>query len=368
MNTQNEFNQFDATKEKDNKYIFGKLIIQILLLIILILTSVFLLRASVNANNILSYTEKGNIDYKVYLKENNFYKNKYLGKNMTYITSIVDYIDMTFNYNFNSSEKADVNYTYSVFANLVITPSDNSKVLYDETFIITDDISKNLSKVDKYNITKNVMLDYNFYNDLANSFNSTYGVNCDSRLYVGMKVDTNGKDLKYESEFNNSNEMQVVFSLAEKKVDINMDSSTIENSENLNVPSKTVIKSKGFMVAGIVFIILSVLVIIKIAMTINKIRNQKDEYTRYIDKILSNYDRAIVETKYIPDLEYFEVIEVSKFGELIDVRDTLRLPILYTPMEEQKSCFYIRHDRTIYIHYVTCTSLLPVNKESKLFM
>jgi len=356
----------EKTYSNDTNY-FGKLIIKIVLLIVLIFPSVFFIRASLTANSILSYTEKGIVDYKVYLKENNFYKDRYLGKNMTYITSLVDYIDIDFNYNFNTSEKAKLDYTYSIYANLIITPEDNSKVLFDEKYILSDDITKQLSNGKNYNIAKTLNLDYNFYNDLANTFKTTYGVNCNSKLVVGLLVNTQGKDIKYEREFNNSNEMKVVFSLTKKQVDINLDAANINNKENMTVTSEGTIKNIGFLIVGLVFASVAILDGISIARTLYKRTADKDDYTRYIEKILNNYDRAIVETHYMPNLEEYEVIEVGRFSELLDVRDTLRLPILYTPTEEG-SCFYIRHNDTIYIHYVSCTSLVPVKKLDNLFM
>lgn len=369
MKNQNEYiekNNLEETYSSDTKF-FGKLIIKIVLLIVLIFPSVFLLKSSFTANSILSYTEKGNVDYKVYLKENNFYTDKYLGKNMTYITSLVDYIDIDFNYNFDTNEKANLDYTYSIYANLVITPEDNSKVLFDENYILVDDISKRVSNDYDYNINKTLNLDYNYYNDLANTFKTTYGINCNSKLIVGLKVNTKGQDAKYETEFNKSNKMEVVFSLTKKQVDINMDSAIIKETENITIKTKGIIKNKGFLMIGIMFVFVAILDVISIVRTVYKKEAEKDGYTRYIEKILNNYDRAIVETNYMPDLEDYEVIEVSKFSELLDVRDTLRLPILYTPTEEGSS-FYIRHENEIYIHYVNCTSLVPIKKLNNLFM
>lgn len=351
----------------DNKF-YIKLGIKIVLLIILLSISVFLVMSSFTANSLFSYTEEGNVDYKVYLKENNFYKDKYLGKNMTYITSLVDYINIDFNYNFSTTAKANIEYTYSIHANLVITPEDNSKVLFDEEYILQDVTSKKTSNTTEYNINKSVNLDYNYYNDLANTFKSTYGVNCNSKLIVGLSVDTNGKDIKYETEFNNSNESKVIFSLAKKQVDINLDSALLNKTENITIVSDSLIKNKGLLMVGIIFSIATILDLISLAKTIYGKFMEKDEYTRYIEKILNNYDRAIVETQYIPNLEEYEIIEVSKFSELLDVRDTLRLPIIYAPIEGEGSCFYIRHEHTIYIHYVSCTSLVPVKKFDNLFM
>lgn len=358
----------ESRDEAYNNKISIKLIIKIILLIVLLSISISLIKSSLTASSILSYTESGTVDYKVYLKENNFYKDTYLGKGMTYITSLVNYIDIDFNYNFKTSEKANLDYTYSVNANLIITPEDNSKVLFDEAYELKEETSNKTMNVDTFNITKTIKLDYNYYNDLANTFKSTYGVNCNSKLVVALVVDTHGQDLKYEKEFNNSNEMKVTFSLAKKQVDINLDSANIDKTENFTIVSKGPIKNSGLLVLGIIFTLSTILVAASVGKTMYGIWAQKDPYTRYIEKILNNYDRAIVETQYMPDLENYEVIEVSKFSELLDVRDTIRLPIIFSPIEDEGSCFYIRHENTIYIHYVSCTSLVPVKKSNNLFM
>lgn len=368
MKTQKKLKEKKESEETLDYKFFGKLIIKIVLLIVLICLSISLVKSSLTADSILSYKEEGNVDYKVYLKENNFYKDQYLGKNMTYITSLVDHIDIDFNYNFDTSEKANLDYTYSVHANLVITPEDNSKVLFNEKYVLQDIATKKMVNVDEYNITKTINLDYNYYNDLANTFKSTYGVNCISKLIVELAVDTKGKDLEYESEFNGVNKLEVVFSLAQKQVDINLDAAIIDETTNINVESKGLIKNKGLLVVGTMFTFASVMVGVSLWKTIYSKRMQKDEYTRYIEKILNNYDRAIVETTYLPNLDDYEVIEVGKFSELLDVRDTIRLPIIYSPIEDEGSCFYIRHERTVYIHYVSCKSLVPIKKFDNLFM
>lgn len=351
------------------KSLIIKLIIKILLLCLLVSMSILLINASLNTKSTLFYNANGDIDYKVYLKENNFYKDKYLGEGMTYVTSLVDYIDINFNYNFDVSEKADINYNYTIFAKMVITPEDNSKVLFDEKYILMSNTDSNsFLNASKYNVSESIKLDYNYYNDLANTFKSTYGVNCNSKLYVGLEIDTSGEDSSHKTDFNNSNNMEIVFSLAKKQVDINTDAATLNVSENLDLGSKETIKNKGSLVLGAILIVIAVIIFISSVRTILNLRNQKDGYTRYIDKILNNYDRAIVETQYIPDLEEYEVIEVNKFSELLDVRDTLRLPIIYSPIKDKESCFYIRHDSVIYMHYVKSTSLLKVNKFDSLFM
>ena len=60
----------------------------------------------------VTYDETSNIEYKVYLKENNFFEDNYLDANKQYIASLIDYIDSNFIYKLSLDEK-DVEYKYS---------------------------------------------------------------------------------------------------------------------------------------------------------------------------------------------------------------------------------------------------------------
>ena len=50
---------------------------------------------------LVTYTEKSNVDYKVYLKENEFYEKDYVDKDNQYISNLVDNIETKFDYYIN---------------------------------------------------------------------------------------------------------------------------------------------------------------------------------------------------------------------------------------------------------------------------
>ena len=58
------------------------------------------------------YSKKGNIDYNVYLKENNYFDYDHLGTDKQYISSLIEYINADFDYNLLLDSK-NVNYLYS---------------------------------------------------------------------------------------------------------------------------------------------------------------------------------------------------------------------------------------------------------------
>ena len=66
--------------------------------------------------NRINYIEKSNIDYKVYLKENNFYENEYLEKDKVYVASLIDKILIDFKYDFDIEKENDLAFKYDVIA------------------------------------------------------------------------------------------------------------------------------------------------------------------------------------------------------------------------------------------------------------
>ena len=94
---------------KNNIYIgyIPRLIIFLCAFIILFFLSYLCVKNSYTRTEekITTYREFGNVDYKVYLKPNEFYSQSYLGKNMVYITSIIKNIKIDYNYQFLIDEQ-----------------------------------------------------------------------------------------------------------------------------------------------------------------------------------------------------------------------------------------------------------------------
>ena len=85
---------------------------------------------------------------------------------------------------------------------------------------------------------------------------------------------------------------------------------------------------------------------------------KRSEYDKYISKILKEYDRLVVETKTVLNINDFNKIKVSKFSELLDVRDNLKLPINYYCLtEHEKGIFYIKNNDDMYVLYVSIDNI-----------
>ena len=105
----------------------------------------------------------------------------------------------------------------------------------------------------------------------------------------------------------------------------------------------------SLIISIITFICIIKLIIIKLP--------RKSKYEKKLKKILREYDRLIVETTTLFD-ENSNIIKINDFNELLDVRDNLKLPIMYFNVSKgKKSYFYIKNNDDIYLYELNILKL-----------
>ena len=145
------------------------------LAIFLMITSFFLIYSSLNIKTssnvaLLTYSEKSNLDYKVYLKKNDYFKEKYLPKNRQYIASIIDYIDVFYDYTFSSSKHIDAKYKYKVVAKINAqykVDTNSIKQVWQDEYVLSE--GKELEIKDKNTFTIDIILtEYHLSQSISN--------------------------------------------------------------------------------------------------------------------------------------------------------------------------------------------------------
>ena len=304
----------------------------------------------------VNYSDTGVVDYRVYLKENEFYTENFLPKGKSYITSLIDYVEVNYNYVFSISEITDMSFDYKILADLIIENSANDKELYRNQYTILDTKNKNLRGSNELVINEKFQLDYGYYNQLANKFRSSYGIDTNSYLKVYLNVDKKTSDtVKYKIS-ENSNITEITLPLSEKAIEINIDSNSNNSNNQVTTDDKYHINFIN-IILFIIFLLLSLLFIKIIIKSAIKMSSKRSTYDKYIKKILKEYDRLVVETRNVINLKEYNIINVSKFSELLDVRDNLKIPIIYyCYLEHIKGMFYVKNDNDVY--------LLPVSVDN----
>jgi len=142
-----------------------------------------------------------------------------------------------------------------------------------------------------------------------------------------------------------------------------MDYNEINNYNSIVSQSDIVIDNIINIIISVILLVLSIVFLIKSIRLIGLINNKKSVYDKYVERLLTEYDRLIVETNTYPVREDTIIIKISKFAELLDVRDSLKMPIMYYSITKHHKCyFYIAHENKIYLNVVKSIDLAGNDK------
>ncbi len=348
---------------------YTKLFIYVCLFIALFCSTVFSLKKAFyyDVGKIIKYQETSNLDYRVYLKENDFYEVPYLDKeqNMVYISELIDYLDIRFTYDFNVASNQTIDFTYSITGKLTIGDA-NSNVYFQREYELLKEKQGRMEDAKSYTIDENLQIKYDYYNQIANSFKSTYGIDTVSNFMIYLKINKNSVNDKVVS-LNNEDTMTINIPLSEKSVNIKLDYKEIHESSQLIDKSNISLANKFYMVLFLVLVILLVIVTIKLVHILTSRKKRASRYDRYIKKLLLQYDRLIVETTTYPELSSSkDIVSIEVFQELIDVHDNLNLPIMYCSIDScRKAYFYIDSESKIYLHVVRASDFEEMQNEKR---
>lgn len=305
--------------------------------------------------SIIGYNEVGNIDYKVFLKENNYYKEQYLGKDMQYVASIIKDIVPTFTYEMHSEEKMEYTYNYKVSADLIISdPNDNNKVLYKRPSLLVKDTKEKVTG-GSFRVDQDVSINYDEYNNYVNAFKKEYALSVNSKLVLTFNIDVTGKSPALKEDFKKSSKLVIAIPMSEQTINIGIDTSDINNSGTLERNYMSQIKKPVALVLGIIVGILSLALLYIVIYNFLTNRSKTDVYKATIKSILREYDRAIVSSKTADTIDEskYNVIEVPRIEELLDAHDSTGKPILYNEdTENDISTFIIVSDEILYKYRV----------------
>lgn len=340
------------TSPKERKKIYfsyhQRLLFSALLCILFLILSITYVYYSLDIakEESITYSEKGSIDYKICLKENNFYENSCLDKNMSYVASLIKNIPLIFNYNFSSSKDINLTSKYEVVANLIISNSENSTNYYNKKYILLPTTSIKENNSNYAIVSKDIDIDYEYYNTIASEFKSQYGVETSSVLNVSFIVYNESTDLNLAPSITT-----ISIPLSQKSININMQSTdTVNNNKQELTKYVFALSNVFYLCLGVICTVLTIVFAIKTIRLFTKSFTKKNNYDKYLGKILKEYDRLIVETTYLPNFNDYNIIKINKFSELLDVRDNLKLPIMYYNVATHQKChLYILKDNNLYL-------------------
>ena len=312
------------------------------LVCILMFSGMFMiyLYISLSKEHYVNYTEDSALDYDVIYKDNDFFDDSISKMNSKYIANLIDYIKADFKYNITFLEKdINYNYKYKIVANVSVLDNEDKEKIFENNDVIYE--SGILTGNSRTSINKTINIDYSKYNELISDFKSTYGLkDAESKLNVNMYININSDKNSDMEKLDKKAVISLSMPLTKKTTGIDL-SSDLTKSDDRKLLIKSNNNYSQYLLIGVAEILFSLIEIVIIIIHYYKTRTIKNIYDSEIRKLLNTYEGYIqkINSKY--KIGTSQVIKVESFNDMLEIRDTLKTPILMLENEAKDGTFFI---------------------------
>ena len=311
---------------------------------------VYLLLSFFNLNKTyyVGYTEDSDLDYKVFLKENSYFKEPFLEKDGEYISSLIDYIDADFDYTIKMNEDiSNYKYTYKIVADVSVKGKNSDNYIYREEEVLVEKDTFYANNQEKVLIHEDVIIDYNKYNDLITNFVTTYKLDdVVSNLSLSMYVNVDGSCLDYEEESSSESVIKLDIPLTGNTLSIDLNYDLVDNVDGVIACKEDNQYAFLALVISILFFVGGVYLVVSLIKFIYSTRTAEGIYSRELKKILNGYSSYIQKINNNFDMTGYQVLKVDTFNDMLEIRDTIQEPILMVENEEKSGTYFLIPSKT----------------------
>jgi len=353
-------------RKNRGKWIFTQAVIVVVLTLAVLISAIVSIQ--LESKYYIGYTEGGSIDYNVFLKENEFYEEEHLGKNQSYVASLIDRIIADFSYEIDmDTEGVNYRYSYTIKSKLEIVDKTSDVAIFNPEKVLVSEQNKSQSSSDRLRINEIVVINYDEYNDLANRFLDTYDLtSTTSNIVLTLEVDVLSDCEAFSGSAVDNYTSELRIPLTTKTVNIKM-TSTVPDEEAKMIACTRGAGSEAFKTSAIVIGVLDVLCILVLVAFIYLTRTPDITYTARVKKIISQYKSYIQKINNMFETGGYQIIMVDTFDEMLEIRDTIQAPILMNENAD-KTCtkFIIPTDsKLLYVYTVSVEGYSEPEAEPK---
>ncbi len=324
-------------QKKRNRWIrIQSIIAGVLAIVLLVSLSIFL---QLDRRTYVYYAEKGEVTHAVKLEDNHYYSEEYLDRNHAYIAALMDTVDAEFAYTMQMDAAfTDYQYAYAIDARVRVTDKESGADVYDPVFVLKESQTGKVTN-DAVVISEKVAVDYQKYDELARAFVETYELkNVTATLVVTMDIQLTGATRSASEDNTNTYQISLNIPLVKQLVHITS-SSTVPNGQQrilaCDSPMKDICKYTA-LVSGILLVLSGA----GLAIYILKTRDNHIDYARRVARLMNNYKSYVQRITDEFCFDGYQVLHVASFPELLEIRDTLQIPVLMYENEDKTASWF----------------------------
>lgn len=329
----------------NSKNNLGNNYLKIVVSVVIFLISIVIILNNSNKTDapiIEASNQNSEINYRVKIFKNDFIKSEYMEKDKTYITDLVDDIEVEYDYKLTNSKKFDSSYKYNITYKITVKHNSTGKELWteEEKLIDNKDIIPNKNIIQ---IQDSAIVNYDALNDKVKQFKSDYNIPIDAILEINLNVIDNSTNKLIAYTGLNTN-------LNTEIIDINKNE---QNNLQAEITTENKSRTPIIVIIAIIISIISILyTIYEVIKTIRYNVSRKSYYEKAINKILKNYGDIVAELVNPVDLSKLNVIDVKNFDQMLDVEEELRIPIMFYETEKNVQGEFVIVTNEIAYRYV----------------
>jgi len=350
---------FNHTKRKNTVFAFA-CVIFVFFVFALSFLFIFIKR---NEVHYVSFNEKNKTDYKVYLKDNNFYKDLFLDEDDEYISVIIDYINTNFKYSLSLDEdNVEYKYSYKIDADLSVKRKSSDNYLYHDIINLVDkkEVTTNDFSVE---INENIKIDYNYYNDIIKDFINIYFLDdVSAKLTVKMHIKVIGSCEEFNEKANKESIISLDIPLASKVTNIELTDNLMSGQNNIIQCKKIYDNVYIYLFSSILCLLIDLIFVFVMVRYVYSTRSAENIYERELRKILNNYGSYIQKLNNDFNFTEYQLLKIDTFTDMLEIRDTIGQPILMKENNERTGAYFVIPSVTK-ILYVYRLKIFDIEKE-----
>lgn len=298
-----------------------------------------------------------NVDYRVYLKENELYNSTYLDEGKIYITEFVDYIGAIFKYEFTGDKAENLRGNYNIIARVqgYSTNKDNNvTIIWEKDFILVPTTAFTIDG-ERKTIEENLNITLQNYNDFALRIMEASKINCNSTLNIIMNISIEGETGVGHIKETITPTLTIPLNTSIFEISGNTDieqPGVIEETRQVPLPVNRKMVNMYAIIVSAILIALGYVAFFTVSKPDNPYRKQ-------LKSIFKKYGDRFVALKSEIEATNEGIIPVNSIDDLVRVSDELGKPIMYKyyPNYNDISSFYVVAEDEIYILSLKDTEL-----------
>jgi len=293
-------------------------------------------------------TSNFDVTYKVYNNDNKFYEDEYLDEYGRYVSSITERIDFSVKYYFETTKNLNIDYTYDLSGEVLaeVYESGSTSPIWSKELDINIENTEQLGNSNYLQLDKNISIPFKEYNDMMIEYKNNYRLNISS--YIKFTITVNINSLKsINSNISNKDTLTIIIPLLEPTFKIDINKSV---SNNRDIYLLTTNESNNlFLNLGIIGLVITIITSLILFLMYKKTRTKLELFKEQKNNLLKKYEQIIITIEELPNVEGLETIEITDFNDLIDLEETLKIPIMHINiLPNKESWFILIHNNFFY--------------------